>query len=131
MIKTICKNCGAEFNVLPYELKRGKGKYCSLSCAGTVGANKLHDTYNQTGFNNPNWKGGISQDYYHYKLIQKDRYPERVKARQDAYAAVRRGKIKKEACTICGNPDTQIHHENYEKPFEITWLCADCHRSIH
>ncbi|HRQ55036.1 MAG TPA: hypothetical protein PL018_12315 [Ignavibacteriaceae bacterium] len=29
----------------------------------------------QSGENNPNWKGGISKDNYHYKKIQVERYP--------------------------------------------------------
>jgi len=32
MIKKICKYCGKEFNTLPSEIKRGRGKYCSKEC---------------------------------------------------------------------------------------------------
>lgn len=36
---------------------------------------------NQHGENNRNWKGGISTNHYHYKRIQKQRYPEHIAAR--------------------------------------------------
>jgi len=86
---------------------------------------------NQQGENNPNWKGGISENNYHYKKIQKKRYPERIKAREKVARAVKTGKIKKEPCRICGDKNTQAHHEDYEKPLEIIWLCRDHHREMH
>lgn len=49
--------------------------------AATLGGLALHAKYDFNGENNPNWKGGISQNYYHYKKIQKQRYPEKIKAR--------------------------------------------------
>ena len=33
-IKRICKQCGKEFEVLPYIVKRGKGLFCSYKCHG-------------------------------------------------------------------------------------------------
>ena len=85
----------------------------------------------QTGANNPNWKGGISKNHYRYKLIQKERYPERVKARMDAYTAVRRGKISRDPCECCGAKRVEMHHDDYEKPYDIRWLCALHHKELH
>ncbi len=52
-------------------------------------------------------------------------------ARSYAKSYVKRGKVLKSPCTICGNPDSQIHHENYEAPLQIIWLCKECHYWIH
>lgn len=35
-VKSICQECGKEFAVKQYRIKRGKGKYCSQSCASTA-----------------------------------------------------------------------------------------------
>ena len=32
-LKRVCPVCGKEFEVKPSEIKRGSGKFCSLSCA--------------------------------------------------------------------------------------------------
>lgn len=121
---TKCGVCHKEFMVDSYELKRGNGKYCSLSCCA-----KKSDEH-QTGFNNPNWKSGISKNNYHYKLIQKERYPDRLKARQIAYDARRRGKLIAQPCTVCGNPDVEMHHQDYSKPLKVDWLCEPHHREV-
>lgn len=71
---------------------------------------------NQIMDSNPNWKGGISENHYHYKKLQIKRYPEKVKARELLNIAISNGRIKRKNCIICGNPNTQGHHEDYSKP---------------
>ena len=46
-----------------------------------------------------------------------------------SYAGVylRRGKIKKHPCFICGDKNSQMHHDNYNKPLEIIWFCRKHH----
>jgi len=86
---------------------------------------------NMQGPNNPNWKGGISRDYYRYKKIQIERYPERVRARRLAYQAFKAGKIPKQPCEVCGDPNSQMHHDDYSKPYEVRWLCPKHHKRWH
>ena len=43
----------------------------------------------------------------------------------------RRGKIKQLPCEICGSVDTEAHHEDYDKPLEVRWLCFYHHRLLH
>ena len=45
--------------------------------------------------------------------------------------AVRLGKLIKQPCEICGSKRVHAHHEDYLKPFEITWLCPVHHREHH
>ena len=88
---------------------------------------------NKSGTNNPNWKGGISQDGARYSAIQRERYPERKHARDAVYRALKSGKlIKPNKCQDCGTEtdDLQGHHESYEpdKWLHVKWLCRKCHR---
>ena len=44
--------------------------------------------------------------------------------------AVRDGRIIKKPCEICGNLNSESHHEDYTKPSKIRWLCFKHHREI-
>lgn len=76
----------------------------------------------------------------HAEHARKNRVPisdlteeQRKKKYARAYASeyTRRGKLIKQPCAECGNPDTQRHHKDYSKPLEVIWLCADCHKKLH
>lgn len=86
----------------------------------------LSNAKDQLGEKNSNWKGGISQDYSHYKRIQKQRYPDRIAARQKAYKAMKSGKlIKGNVCELCGtNKNLQFDHRDYSKPLEVHTVCS-------
>lgn len=83
------------------------------------------------GENNGNWKGGISKDNYHYKKIQKERFPQKIKAREIVCDAIRNGRITRGICVVCGNDKPEAHHENYDDPLKIIWLCKKHHREYH
>jgi hypothetical protein len=38
-------------------------------------------------------------------------------------------------CSVCGAPGAEAHHEDYNKPLEVIWLCkrhhAERHRRFH
>ena len=48
----ICEQCGVEFPVRPFKIKRGEGKFCSPECYGKWRSKHLR------GKNNANWQGG-------------------------------------------------------------------------
>jgi len=58
---------------------------------------------------------------------------QRKKANARSYANVykRRGKLIEKDCEECGSPDSQMHHEDYDKPLQVTWLCRECHLELH
>jgi hypothetical protein len=37
----------------------------------------------------------------------------------------------KESCRVCGSKISQAHHENYDKPLEVVWLCPKHHKDRH
>ncbi len=41
--------------------------------------------------------------------------------------ARKKGVLKKEPCSVCGNPNSEAHHSNYSRPLEVTWLCRKHH----
>jgi len=52
-------------------------------------------------------------------------------ARSYTHVYVKRGKIAKKACNICGELDVQAHHLDYNNPLNILWLCPLHHKLIH
>lgn len=44
---------------------------------------------------------------------------------------VRRGVIKRLACERCGNPDSEMHHPDYNNPRLVIWFCRPCHMAHH
>src|SRR5690348_5416393 len=52
-------------------------------------------------------------------------------ARSYAYVYFKRGKLHKIPCECCGSPKSQMHHEDYDKPLEVIWLCRPCHMRLH
>lgn len=59
--------------------------------------------------------------------------PQKVKAHSIVNEAIRTGKlVKPTKCSFCNlEKKVQAHHEDYEKPLEITWLCSTCHSNLH
>lgn len=42
------------------------------------------------------------------------------------------GKIQEGVCIKCGSKvDVQAHHEDYNKPLDVVWLCRRHHRELH
>lgn len=64
---------------------------------------------------------------HHKKKFRKDR----VSARNAARYLLKKGIIVKQNCTLCGSPHSEIHHPDYSKPTDITWLCVPCHKEFH
>lgn len=116
----VCVECQSAFDGY-----RKEQKYCSQKCVRASFGQR------QTGKNNPSWKGGISQNHYHYKLLQVQRYPERVKARSIVAGAIRAGKLVRGPCETCGVPNGHAHHGDYGKPLEVRWFCRKHHRELH
>jgi hypothetical protein len=87
-------------------------------------------------------------DYYKAYDIERNKTPERI-AQQTKYArnyrknnpeaykahtylnnAVRDKRIEKKPCCVCGNVDSQAHHEDYSKPLDVIWVCSQHHHDL-
>lgn len=63
----------------------------------------------------------------------KDRTTPKERARQKVRYAVWSGKLTKpDQCQSCGATGVlHGHHDDYEKPLDVRWLCAPCHAAVH
>jgi len=44
---------------------------------------------------------------------------------------LRRGLLIKYPCEVCDDPKVEAHHDNYEHPYCVRWLCRKCHNDWH
>lgn len=45
--------------------------------------------------------------------------------------ALRNGSLIPEDCEVCKSEKTVAHHDCYDKPLEVRWLCQSCHKQWH
>lgn len=45
--------------------------------------------------------------------------------------AIRDGKLTKKPCEACGVNKVNAHHEDYDEPLMVKWLCDLCHKEWH
>jgi hypothetical protein len=59
------------------------------------------------------------------------KYPKKYKAHCIVNYAIKSKKLFKEPCEICGKEKTHAHHDDYDKPLNVRWLCAEHHHQWH
>lgn len=47
------------------------------------------------------------------------------------HAALRRGLLQRQPCSICGSEPADAHHSDYTRPLRVKWLCRRCHKAEH
>lgn len=57
----------------------------------------------------------------------RQRHPEKVAAKNAVHNAIKRGKLQRQPCEVCGNPDVQAHHDDYTQKLAVRWLCVRHH----
>jgi len=107
--------------------------------------NKCKECNKKDSINNRNAK----IDYYRAYDLKRAKEPERYEAaaaistawrQQDkkrmkchnaVTRAIRSGKLIRQPCIRCGNEKSLAHHEDYEQPLLVMWLCQPCHKQRH
>lgn len=59
--------------------------------------------------------------------------PQKWKARHAVNNAIRDGKLDRGTeCFFCGSDQRlHAHHEDYDHPLDVVWLCSSCHGKLH
>jgi hypothetical protein len=119
----------------------GKCKPCAKSDARLRRAEKLDEirAYDRERGLLPHRKAGVRARADRYKdqalartAAYRAAHPERRHAHSLVNAAVRDGKLKVLPCERCGDAvGVQGHHEDYNKPLEVIWLCPFHHGERH
>lgn len=66
-----------------------------------------------------------------HKIWQKTQGVEQTCAKQIVYYLKKMGLIVPQPCECCGNKIAQAHHDDYNFPWIVRWLCKKCHDEWH
>lgn len=55
----------------------------------------------------------------------------RMLARKKIRTLVELRKIVRQPCEVCGAQPAEAHHDDYRRPLDVRWLCAEHHREHH
>jgi hypothetical protein len=72
-----------------------------------------------------------SRQSYEYTKKYREMYPKKFKAHGIVNRAIRAKKLFKEPCEICNKLNVHAHHDDYEKPLNVRWLCSEHHHAWH
>jgi ribosomal protein S27AE len=55
----------------------------------------------------------------------------RARAHSAVAQSIKKGLLVRCPCVRCGEQKSLAHHEDYDKPLEVMWLCQPCHKQRH
>ena len=55
----------------------------------------------------------------------------RRKAHYSVSQAIKKGILIRQPCCRCNETKSLAHHEDYDKPLDVMWLCQPCHKQRH
>lgn len=61
----------------------------------------------------------------------KERNRIQVRANKQVYHAIKTGKIVRRPCEVCGNVTAEAHHDDYNYPLSVRFLCRTHHQEWH
>ena len=141
-IESRCKSCKADYDKKHYLLNRQK--YLSASRKNYY-ENRDRCLIEQKRYYNKNRERILSSTTpykylsdeeklrrFHSNLEWRKRNHEKHKAHWTVQNGIKTGKLTKDTCFVCDcKKDIHAHHDNYDFPLEITWLCRSCHNMWH
>lgn len=109
-----CDYCGNSSSDRPSHYKRKVRHFCSQKCYSKFRAEKLPKE---------------EQNRFGSGLPESER-SKRANARSYINHYLRDNKIQRPVCEICGDK-SEAHHDDYNKPLDVKWLCFKHHRLYH
>jgi hypothetical protein len=130
-----CEECGEQFSVYEYIIrtKPKHGRFCSKVCRGKWQHNAKRSYLSQL----PSMAGEANFNYRHGRaILGKSRtVPYRgekaLKVNSLTSEAIRHGRLIPQPCEHGCAGKTDAHHDDYDKPYDVRWLCRKCHCALH
>ncbi len=118
----VCRKC--------YNARTRKYRSSPQGKANCLKAIKKWESKNKTRISKIKSAYAIKRMRQSYTAKDKTEY-NKYRARWLFQYRVNCGDIKRGTCAVCNNIKTDAHHDNYDKPFHICWLCKVCHLKLH
>jgi len=72
-----------------------------------------------------------TEKHNEYSNNKRKKHPLKYKARAIVCYLIRSGQLQKMPCEICNHKEAEAHHDDYNFPYNIRWLCKDHHMKHH
>jgi len=59
------------------------------------------------------------------------KHPKKAAAYAKTHWAIAKGMLVRAPCEACGHEKAEAHHDDYDKPLEVRWLCKLHHMEHH
>lgn len=77
-------------------------------------------------------ESGINEECMDCDFLRDEERKHRAAVRKLTRNKIKQGVLTKKPCEICGTEDdVHAHHDDYNKPFDVRWLCRYHHREYH
>ena len=80
---------------------------------------------------NRKWRKSNSEKLTTYSRTYRAKYPQKLRANATIQTNVKRGKIDRKPCEVCGSEKADAHHDDYSRPMDVRWLCRTHHAAVH
>jgi len=141
-----CKDCGSEKDNSEFYGVQNECKECTKARVRNYRKNNL-EKVKEYDRNRPNAKERNERfKAAHAERMKDPEYREKVNSQHKKWAKenvvkraahiitghrIRDGGLVKEPCEVCGELKVDAHHDDYEKPLEVRWLCRKHHAEHH
>ena len=110
-----CDMCGIIAYDKPSHYNRKKRHFCSMSCYSDFRKTKLP-----------------KEEQHRYGTgFTKEEQKKRIKCRSITNKAIQRNELIRKPCEVCNGINSEAHHDNYNNPLDVKWLCFKHHREYH
>jgi hypothetical protein len=140
-MEKICRKCVESKPLVCFSRDASEDDCLSRVCRACAKAYRLH----RNGPKPANWKKKTvdmaayrkawneAHPGYHaaMKAAWYAKNPQRRRVRDAVKYALRKGKLDRWPCELCGDPKSHAHHPDYAAPLAVAWLCRAHHDELH
>ena len=73
------------------------------------------------------WRLSNPDQHEANKRAYYERHPEKRAAKNAVYYALKKSRLERLPCQVCGDPASQAHHDDYALTLDVRWLCQQHH----
>jgi len=130
-MKKKCFKCGGVKSLSDFykhsQMKDGHVNKCKVCNKNDVA---IHRVNNIESIREYDRKRGNRQTSEYFKE-HRDKYPKKYKANNMVNNQIRAGNLHSKPCEICGEIKSVGHHDDYDQPLNVRWLCQSHHKQWH
>lgn len=133
-----CRRCKAPFDAKPYKL--AKSDFTCPACSRArqrawLAARQVDRPKSAPRASlSPARRATIAaQDarYFAARYGADPAFTQKARTRAATRYAIRKGKLTRKPCEVCGCTEVDAHHDDYGQPYSVRWLCRPHHIQHH